>query len=314
QVMACHGLRFLKVDMYNYGSQTMSHEGVRLEAVGGRAHEEHWQQTVHWLGEADSPVIAAGAGMGGVPGLPDFRGDEGLWRAYPALREVGLNFVSIASPQSFRDDPELAWGFYGHRLNLYRHTQPHDGFRILRRWADKMEHGAFVYTSNVDGQFQKAGFSEEQIVECHGSLHWLQCMEDCTGRLWKADTWAPGVAARAGRLRSALPRCVSGPVWQWRASWCSSPFPRPCEALHSWQTNFSHPARHGRKRHAQKQESGGHRIHQWYWSGHRPSIGAQWRRRGDQRFWRCGRDRAHACRHRERIRCACPLPECRPVQ
>lgn len=187
----------------------MPHEGVRLEAEGGRIHEEHWQQAVQWLDEADSLVIAAGAGMGVDSGLPDFRGDEGLWRAYPALREVGLNFVSIASPQSFRDDPELAWGFYGHRLNLYRHTQPHDGFRILRRWADKMEHGAFVYTSNVDGQFQKAGFSEEQIVECHGSLHWLQCMEDCTGRLWKADTWAPSVDARACRLRSALPRCVS---------------------------------------------------------------------------------------------------------
>ena len=29
-------------------------------------------------------------------------------------------------------DPQLAWGFYGHRLNLYRVTEPHEGFAILR--------------------------------------------------------------------------------------------------------------------------------------------------------------------------------------
>ena len=29
-------------------------------------------------------------------------------------------------------DPHLAWGFYGHRLNLYRKTDPHRGFHILK--------------------------------------------------------------------------------------------------------------------------------------------------------------------------------------
>ena len=33
----------------------------------------------------------------------------------------------------------------------------------------------FAYTSNVDGQFQKAGFPEEKLVECHGSINYCQC-------------------------------------------------------------------------------------------------------------------------------------------
>ena len=68
--------------------------------------------------QAQSLVIAAGAGMGVDSGLPDFRGNTGFWKAYPALGKAGLEFVSVASPQTFENNPALAWGFYGHRLAL----------------------------------------------------------------------------------------------------------------------------------------------------------------------------------------------------
>src|SRR5690554_5324373 len=84
--------------------------------------ESAWQQALYWLERADGLIITAGAGMGVDSGLPDFRGNEGLWRAYPALRQSRLEFTRIASPAAFRREPELAWGFYGHRLELYRKT------------------------------------------------------------------------------------------------------------------------------------------------------------------------------------------------
>eukprot|EP01126_Amoeba_proteus_P033330 TRINITY_DN3271_c0_g2_i13.p1 TRINITY_DN3271_c0_g2~~TRINITY_DN3271_c0_g2_i13.p1 ORF type:complete len:165 (+),score=37.41 TRINITY_DN3271_c0_g2_i13:1099-1593(+) len=34
--------------------------------------------------------------------------------------------------------------------------------------------GFSVFTSNVDGHFQKAGFPENNIIECHGSIHFIQ--------------------------------------------------------------------------------------------------------------------------------------------
>ena len=72
--------------------------------------------------DADGLLITAGAGMGVDSGLPDFRGTEGFWRAYPALARAQLRFESVASLETFHTDPTLAWGFYGHRLSLYRRT------------------------------------------------------------------------------------------------------------------------------------------------------------------------------------------------
>ena len=105
--------------------------------------EDHGlQQAARAIARADALLITAGAGMGVDSGLPDFRGDAGFWRAYPPFRKLRLTFVDLAQPGWFRQDPELAWGFYGHRLQLYRRIAPHSGFGILRRWAEGKPEGA----------------------------------------------------------------------------------------------------------------------------------------------------------------------------
>ncbi|MBM73876.1 MAG: NAD-dependent deacetylase [Proteobacteria bacterium] len=129
---------------------------------------------------ASSMVITAGAGMGVDSGLPDFRGDEGFWAYYPSL--YGHSFSDMANPKWFEEDPFLAWGFYGHRLNLYRETVPHEGFSILKNWAQSLDF--FIFTSNVDGQFQKSGFDPDRIVECHGSIHWMQHTDGKGDEIW----------------------------------------------------------------------------------------------------------------------------------
>ena len=94
------------------------------------------QQAATWLRAADGLLITAGAGMGIDSGLPDFRGPGGFWAAYPALGRARIAFESIANPAAFASDPALAWGFYGHRLDLYRRTEPHAGFRLLQKTDD----------------------------------------------------------------------------------------------------------------------------------------------------------------------------------
>lgn len=160
-----------------------------------------------WIGQADGLLICAGAGMGVDSGLPAFRGTDGFWRAYPALGAAQIDFESIANPDAFARWPRLAWGFYGHRLRLYRATAPHAGFAILLRIAARLAHGAFVFTSNVDGQFQRAGFDPDAVCECHGSLHHLQCSQPCGVSIWPADEFEPQVDEAACRLIGPLPRC-----------------------------------------------------------------------------------------------------------
>src|SRR3954463_4183632 len=98
-------------------------------------------QAAEAIAQADALILGAGAGMGVDSGLPDFRGNEGFWKAYPPYARLGLGFISLATPAWFRKDPPFGWGFYGHRLNLYRAAVPHDGFRILKQWADRMPGG-----------------------------------------------------------------------------------------------------------------------------------------------------------------------------
>jgi NAD-dependent SIR2 family protein deacetylase len=186
----------------------------------------HLQAAAVVLQAADGLLITAGAGMGVDSGLPDFRGDTGFWKAYPALGDSGLHFQDIANPQAFERDPRQAWGFYGHRLQLYRNTKPHAGFGILKRWASQKTHGSFVFTSNVDGQFQSAGFSSQQVYECHGSIHQLQCCTPCQHITWSADDLSTLIDAPACRWLADLPQCpycqqLSRPHilmfgdWQW---------------------------------------------------------------------------------------------------
>jgi NAD-dependent SIR2 family protein deacetylase len=156
---------------------------------------------------AEALLIGAGAGMGVDSGLPDFRGNEGFWRAYPPFKKLGLSFVELANPEWFHTDPTLAWGFYGHRRNLYRSTIPHAGFAILKKWVTNAPAGSFVFTSNVDGHFQKAGFDEERIVECHGSLEYTQCLTHCTSQIWSAPYETIEIDVSTFRARPPLPRC-----------------------------------------------------------------------------------------------------------
>ena len=169
--------------------------------------DESIQRAADLIGDADGLLVAAGAGMGVDSGLPDFRGPEGFWKAYPALGQRGLKFYEVASPRTFETDPALAWGFYGHRLDLYRRTRPHTGFDLLRAWGDRAIQGCGVFTSNVDGHFQRAGFGASPIAECHGSIHHLQCSVPCGTAIWPADEFEPQVDAETCMLVNEPPRC-----------------------------------------------------------------------------------------------------------
>jgi len=162
------------------------------------------------ISKARALYVTAGAGMGVDSGLPDFRGPEGFWKAYPPLKSLGVRFPDMSNPKWFDSDPELAWGYYGHRYHLYCTTIPHDGFQILRQWGKHMDHGYFVFTSNVDGQFQKAGFAEDFIVECHGSIHFHQCIHD-DGRIWPVpENFHLDVDMSTLRATSPLPKGPPG--------------------------------------------------------------------------------------------------------
>jgi len=159
------------------------------------------------IAQSSGLLIAAGAGMGVDSGLTSFREPGDFWRAFPPLQQAGLSYEEIANPRAFADKPEFAWGFYGHRIQHYREASPHRGFAILREITARLPDGAFVYTTNVDGHFQKAGFADEMICEAHGSIHHLQCTTPCSDHIWSADGFEPVVDSSTCRHEKPWPSC-----------------------------------------------------------------------------------------------------------
>lgn len=169
--------------------------------------ENDLSYAVELIKKSDGILITAGAGMSVDSGLPDFRSVGGFWNAYPVFREHCINFEDIATPFAYQRNPELAYWFYAHRLLQYRNAVPHEGYQILKRWAANKPHGYFVFTSNVDGHFQKAGFDEHRIYEVHGTLERLQCIENCRDLSWSAVQFKPEVDNEKLHLITEKPYC-----------------------------------------------------------------------------------------------------------
>lgn len=165
------------------------------------------QKAASVIAQAESLLICAGAGMGVDSGLPDFRGNQGFWEAYPPFAKLRMSFIDMANPHWFDSDPHTAWGFYGHRLNMYRSTAPHSGFEILLNWGQKKTGGYFVFTSNVDGHFQKSDFEPDKIIECHGSIHHLQCSRSCSNKIWDGNKCRIDVDEKNMKASDPLPKC-----------------------------------------------------------------------------------------------------------
>ena len=66
---------------------------------------EQIRQTIKMV---EAVLITARAGIGVYSGLPDFRGNEGFWKAYPLIAKRNLSFSEMVNPTWFDKNPSLA--------------------------------------------------------------------------------------------------------------------------------------------------------------------------------------------------------------
>ena len=116
--------------------------------------------------------------MGVDSGLPDFRGTSGFWKAYPPLAKLGIQFEDMANPRWFKESPNWHGG-----LRAPAQSLPHDrtqyGFSLLLKWTREQNLSSFVFTSNVDGHFQRSGFSRIRSPNAMARSCILQCVDQC---------------------------------------------------------------------------------------------------------------------------------------
>ena len=170
--------------------------------------EQALDRAAEAIAGSDAILIGAGAGMGVDSGLPDFRGNQGFWRAYPPYERLGLDFVSLANPRWFVEDPTLAWGFYGHRMELYRRTEPHRGLResqeLVRSDCARADSSS---RRTSTGTFSDRDLSPERIVEVHGSFDGMQCTCDCGVGIFPGEPIRVAIDPETMRADCAVAEC-----------------------------------------------------------------------------------------------------------
>lgn len=115
-------------------------------------------------------VCFTGAGVSTPSGIPDFRGEEGLY----AGEWEGLTPEMALSRSFFYMEPERFFRLYRRKL-LYPDARPNAAHRAIfhLEQADKLRG---VVTQNIDGLHKQAG--NRRVYEVHGSVWENYCM-DC---------------------------------------------------------------------------------------------------------------------------------------
>jgi len=108
-------------------------------------------------------VFVTGAGISQESGIPTFRGKDGLWRNYDAMK--------LATIDAFYDNPKLVWEWYNERRKNIFAAQPNPGHKAIAELEKYTK--VVVLTQNIDGLHQKAGSSE--VLELHGSIVKIKC-------------------------------------------------------------------------------------------------------------------------------------------
>jgi NAD-dependent deacetylase len=133
-----------------------------------------------WLRDARQIVVLTGAGISTESGIPDFRGPEGVWTKDPAaeLRATIQHYVA---------NPDLRRHAWRDRVDRPMwEVEPNAGHRALAELEQRAALHTLV-TQNVDGLHQRAGSSPDIMIEIHGTIHEVKCL-DCGWRGPMAET------------------------------------------------------------------------------------------------------------------------------
>jgi NAD-dependent deacetylase len=171
----------------------MSDEQVReaLETVRG------------WIRDTNSVAVLTGAGISTDSGIPDFRGPQGVWTKDPDAEKM-------ATLQVYVSDPAVRKRSWRWRLETEANKrQPNAGHHALVE-LERTGHLDTLVTQNVDGLHQAAGTDPARVVEIHGTLEEVQCL-DCGDRAPMARALArveageedPDCRTCGGMLKSA---------------------------------------------------------------------------------------------------------------
>ncbi|SEO43016.1 SIR2 family NAD-dependent protein deacylase [Trujillonella endophytica] len=135
-----------------------------------------------WLTDARRITVLTGAGISTDSGIPDYRGPDGVWTRDPDAEKL----VTLSYYVADADIRRRAW-LMRRELGI-GDVRPNAGHHALVGLERAGRLRALV-TQNVDGLHQAAGSSPGLVLEVHGTVHRVECL-DCGDRTTTAETLA----------------------------------------------------------------------------------------------------------------------------
>lgn len=166
------------------------------------------------LAWADAVVVGAGAGLSTAAGLT-YDGPR-FARLFPDfIQAYGFTDMYTAGFARF-DAPETFWAYWSRHIFYNRYDAPVGApYRDLLALVKDRDY--FVLTTNVDHQFQRAGFDKARLLYTQGDYGLWQCARPCHDKTYDNEEAVRRMVAEQKDLRipSALvPRCpvCGGPM------------------------------------------------------------------------------------------------------
>jgi len=128
------------------------------------AKQKKIRQAAKLLFESKSAIALTGAGISTESGIPDFRGDSGIWKKYRA--DIYGDF------QTFMRDPSKFWELAKNIAPTLFNANPNPGHIALAE-LENMDLLKGIITQNVDELHQKAGAI--MVYEVHGNINRFDC-------------------------------------------------------------------------------------------------------------------------------------------
>ncbi|MFE9580582.1 NAD-dependent deacetylase [Nocardia sp. NPDC006044] len=152
--------------------------------------------TSEWRSRDGRIGVLTGAGISTDSGIPDFRGPRGVWTKDP-IAEL------LSTYDNYLADPELrqrAW--LARRDNPAWQARPNAAHIALAELS-QAGRAVTIITQNIDRLHQQAGSPPDRVVEIHGNMFEVVCVE-CDYRTTMAATLD---RVAAGEADPPCPQC-----------------------------------------------------------------------------------------------------------
>ncbi|MGN0609311.1 MAG: SIR2 family NAD-dependent protein deacylase [Oscillospiraceae bacterium] len=125
---------------------------------------------------ADCIIVGAGAGLSAAAGFT-YSGERFEKHFGDFIEKYGFKDMYSGGFYPF-DSLEEHWAYWSRYIYINRYADTENGVykRLFELLSDK---DYFVLTTNVDHQFQKAGFDKERLFYTQGDYGLFQCSEPC---------------------------------------------------------------------------------------------------------------------------------------